>query len=598
MEPLDQRTLLAVTFKFTILDPDNRHKSIRPQLQKLLDAAGAEWATHLVGTASLEYNIGFVDKVPPGEVQLAAGASKTAELINTDPQTGQPIYQLGTALEIIDGVDRNGKNKPDGGITIYAPYLSLAYFESNTNARNEPIPEGKYDMYTVILRELGHSLGFQSRLDPSGQAPASGIFTYDQHVSSFGTGLATFTGNNAVTVYGTSVFLQIGNPSLLGTGRTVFDPGFRDQLDFLNFFNGVNFFFNGIDDLGTDLMAGVLVPGDRRTISTLDLAILKDAQTPVKLNLDSPPVGIFTVNGTGLPDVIDVSLSNGTLLIRVNNAVQSFNPTQGKDITGIVINGLNGNDTIRITENGPKVSINGGTGNDTIYGEGGSDKIRGDTGSDYLDGGVQGDRINGGSSGDTLVGATGNDFLFGDPGNDLLIGAGGKDRMDGGIGADEFRGGAGNDSVDYSKSSAAVVASIDGSPDDGTTGENDNIMDAENIIGSSFDDALIGSEGPNSLMGGSGNDTVEGGGGDDTLEGNNGLDVLVGGGGNDSLLGGAGNDRLVGSEGLDFLFGDVGDDIFITNDGEVDTPQGGDGNDSVTGDLIDHVSEIEVTDLV
>src|SRR4051812_43703486 len=107
MEPLDQRTLLTVTFKFTILDPNDQFKSIRAPLQKLLNAAGQEWGTHLIGSASLEYNIGFVDKVPPGnQVQLAAGASKTAELVNTDPQTGQPIYQVGTALEIKDGVDR------------------------------------------------------------------------------------------------------------------------------------------------------------------------------------------------------------------------------------------------------------------------------------------------------------------------------------------------------------------------------------------------------------------------------------------------------------------------------------------------------------
>ena len=40
IEALDRRVLLSVAFKFNIVDPTNQFKSIRPQLQTLLNAAG------------------------------------------------------------------------------------------------------------------------------------------------------------------------------------------------------------------------------------------------------------------------------------------------------------------------------------------------------------------------------------------------------------------------------------------------------------------------------------------------------------------------------------------------------------------------------
>jgi hypothetical protein len=648
MEPLDERTLLAVTFKFTIIDPLNKYKSIRNQLQASLNAAGAEWATHLTGNASLEYNVEFSDQLKPNNAgQIADGAAKGASVVSVDPDTGGAVYQVNTAREVQDGNDRNGE-KADGGILIYGPNTRVMFFDPDTNSRTAPIPENYFDAYTVFLHEIAHSLGFTSTRNALGALPAGNAqYTYDQHVNvqapgfySFGNGTLTFdpvTGDfiadensdNAFKVYNGEVDLEIGNPQHLGAGRFV-DPGFIDQLG--EFFDPLQFF---VDDLSTDLMGGQLLPGERKTITKLDLAILKDAGTPVNVTTDLTPEGIYVVNGTGASDTIDLSLSNGTLLIRVNNSSQTFNQEQSQLITAIIVNGLNGDDVITLTANFPAVAINGGAGadtiyggpkgdsilggggndliygrgggdvirggdgNDVIYGLGGADRMFGDAGNDHLDGGVQTDRINGGGNSDTVIGGTEDDFLFGDNGNDVLSGAGGKDRMTGGAGADAFYGGAGNDSVDYSKSTGNVTASIDGSPDDGVENEADNIIDTENIIGSSFDDALVGSEGANSLIGGAGNDTLEGGGGNDTLEGNNGADILGGGGGADSLVGGAGNDQFSGGAGLDRLFGDEGDDVFATSgDDAADTAAGGDGIDSITADVDDELTDIESADIV
>ena len=144
----------------------------------------------------------------------------------------------------------------------------------------------------------------------------------------------------------------------------------------------------------------------------------------------------------------------------------------------------------------------------------------------------------------------------------------------------------------------AVIATIDGSPDDGVEGEQDNIVDPENIIGSSFDDVLVGNDGRNSLIGGAGNDTLDGSGFHDTLEGNNGNDSLIGSGGHDSLLGGGGNDILIGATGLDHMIGDIGDDTFDALDDEIDTVEGGDGLDTVSGETDDVISDVETTNLV
>jgi Ca2+-binding RTX toxin-like protein len=69
--------------------------------------------------------------------------------------------------------------------------------------------------------------------------------------------------------------------------------------------------------------------------------------------------------------------------------------------------------------------INGGAGDDLLYGNEGQDTINGDAGSDTLIGGKDNDLLNGGA---------GDDWLFGDLGDDTLIGGFGSDRF--GLSAD------------------------------------------------------------------------------------------------------------------------------------------------------------------
>ena len=87
----------------------------------------------------------------------------------------------------------------------------------------------------------------------------------------------------------------------------------------------------------------------------------------------------------------------------------------------------------------------GGTGNDTLLGDGQANLLIGGGGADQLDGRVGDDTLSGGIGSDTLVGGEGNDLLDGGIGNDRLEGGAGDDLLTGGDGNDRLDGGAGND---------------------------------------------------------------------------------------------------------------------------------------------------------
>ena len=86
--------------------------------------------------------------------------------------------------------------------------------------------------------------------------------------------------------------------------------------------------------------------------------------------------------------------------------------------------------------------INGGNGNDTIYGEVGDDIIDGGKGKDIIFGGIGDDKLNGENWKDILHGQEGSDTLRGGDGADILVTGdlsdGQSDVLDGGNGRDTF----------------------------------------------------------------------------------------------------------------------------------------------------------------
>jgi ELWxxDGT repeat protein len=144
----------------------------------------------------------------------------------------------------------------------------------------------------------------------------------------------------------------------------------------------------------------------------------------------------------------------------------------------------------------------------------------------YMNGGPGNDGIYGGPNHDTLLGAAGNDYIDGGAGNDWLLGGNNDDRMVGNIGDDKLEGQSGHDVLD----------------------------------GGVGNDGLYGSFGNDILRGFTGDDTLDGGDGDDFAFGDVGNDLLLGGNGRDILIGGLGADRLNTTS---IPGSDAGDDILI-----------------------------------
>src|SRR5204863_8496157 len=102
---------------------------------------------------------------------------------------------------------------------------------------------------------------------------------------------------------------------------------------------------------------------------------------------------------------------------------------------GIQVNGLGGDDSLTANAGvgaATLLSVDGGTGNDTVNGSDGPDLILGGEGNDVLNGGGGDDRIVGDRGSDTMNGGAGDDTLVwnnGD-GTDVVNGGDGRDDVE------------------------------------------------------------------------------------------------------------------------------------------------------------------------
>lgn len=224
------------------------------------------------------------------------------------------------------------------------------------------------------------------------------------------------------------------------------------------------------------------------------------------------------VNGGAGSDTMDYSAATGPLYIDLRSVVQGQTGGFGTDQITSIENLIGGTFAdilvgIGVLPADPAVlgsTLQGGDGDDGIYGLVGANLLVGGAGNDYIAGGSGDDVIYGGDANGS-AGDTGDSWLGGGAGNDTIHGNLGDDRIDGGSG----------------------------------------------------NDMLFGDEGNDIITGGSGNDTISGGIGNDYLYGEAGDDIMNGDSGNDSLYGGDGNDALTGGQGLDYLIGGLGNDSFI-----------------------------------
>jgi Ca2+-binding RTX toxin-like protein len=221
-------------------------------------------------------------------------------------------------------------------------------------------------------------------------------------------------------------------------------------------------------------------------------------------------------------------------------------------------------------------TIEGGSGNDLIFGQRGNDTLRGGPGNDRLYGGIGDDKLEGGDGEDLLYGGFGADAIDGQEGGDLVrgdgtvdqplrdTGANGVDTLSYATGitpgfADAMTGFTYPKFTEYAGLPAkggerGVYLNLnDGHADNGIAssgGGVDRIEGAgfERIVGSPFSDYIVGTSASEKIFGGGGADVIRGEGGDDTLRGGADGDDLDGGGAS-SVDGGPGTDRCQNAPG-------------------------------------------------
>lgn len=238
------------------------------------------------------------------------------------------------------------------------------------------------------------------------------------------------------------------------------------------------------------------------------------------------------------------------------------------------VNGTSGND-----------SLYGGNGNDILNGADGNDNLYGQNDSDTLNGWYGNDSLYGGAGNDTALGSYGDDIYYYESGDDLYseLNAGGADKivLPSGITLSEL---SFYHVAHYTQEGSLFIV-VEGlgtieTPFFNNYGglyssriETLEFSDASTVNWNSFTSfTTYGTEGVDYIYGvqfsSHLNDTIYGLAGDDQLYGQSGNDTLDGGIGNDKLSGADGNDTYVMSAGFDRIDWDTsGSDVLWIPDG-------------------------------
>jgi serralysin len=466
----------------------------------------------------------------------------------------------------------------------YFPANGTVWLNSNNADLKTPII-GKYGFFTFI-HELGHALGLDHMGNYNGDR-TGGPSSYEDStvlsvMSYFGPNWAGFND------FGIG---QVRWADWIGSNGQTYDP----QTPMLN-----------------DIMAIQAIYGVETSTRT------GDSIYGFHSNLGSFSGGIydFTKNANPIICLFDSS-GNDTLDLSGWSTGSTINLNAGAFSS---CNSLT--DNISIAYTAIIENATGGSGNDTIYGNGYDNRLIGGAGADSLFGGdgydtanyygsltgvninlnLAGSQSSGGDGGGDLLSGfegidgsnAGGDVLTGDAGGNWLLGYGGNDYIVGGAGADGLVGGDGFDTVSYYSSSLGVniYLGTTGSQSSGGDGAGDLLFSFEGIHGSNIaGDVLTGDGNGNWILGYGGNDYITGGAGADGLAGGDGFDtvsyywsssvnIYLGTTGAQSSTGDGAGDLLSGFEGIDGS--NSGNDV-LTGDANGNWILGYGGNDYVTG---------------
>ncbi|WP_118857540.1 Calx-beta domain-containing protein [Sphingomonas mesophila] len=166
-------------------------------------------------------------------------------------------------------------------------------------------------------------------------------------------------------------------------------------------------------NLWSQLLANDTDPdaGDTRTITAVDTAgtlgsLLFDPGTQSLRYVASHDSFDFLAPGATVTDTFRYTVTDAGGL----SSIATVTVTVTGIDDGVTIRAGNGNN-----------AVDGGPGEDKLYGENGNDTLNGGAGHDLLDGGRGTDTLNGGIGNDVLIGGQGNDVLTGGAGFDTFV---------------------------------------------------------------------------------------------------------------------------------------------------------------------------------
>lgn len=272
-----------VTYNISFADPGSVYASYYPAITAALQAAGAEWNRHLIGSGNLEVEVSFAN------ISTMDGTSVSSGFVRNDGT--RDIFEQGAAYEIRTGTDPNGAD-PDIRIRIGTAYLAGAlWFDPDPQTRTAPIPANHIDAVSVLIHELGHAFVFNGWMNATnGQLPPTYMSTFDTNASFDGSNVF-FNGTGAMGRYGGPVPVTYANYGHLGNNAP--RPG---------------------PDLLFDLMNGVIYYYQTRYfISPMDVEVARDSGMFV-----SPPIDQLLNVSTRLRVQTDANALIGGFIITGN----------------------------------------------------------------------------------------------------------------------------------------------------------------------------------------------------------------------------------------------------------------------------------------
>jgi Ca2+-binding RTX toxin-like protein len=368
---------------------------------------------------------------------------------------------------------------------------------------------------------------------------------------------------------------------LVPDGAGGFLPGGIDGIDTLRNMERLRFLDVEIDvpRAPTDIQWNGVTPSNTAlpgngTIATLSAVDPNGAGTFTYALVAGSSAG-FTVSNGGTVARTGGNMGTNTTYTLNVRVTDDTGLTRTETFT--IRTGSNGNDTITAANTTDHIiyggaagndTLNGNTGNDTLFGQTGNDTLNGNGGNDTLVGQDGTDTLNGGIGNDILVGGDGNDTINGDAGNDTIRYGFGDDAdiVNGGADVDtlEIAGTGGGDTLDVTLAGAALtvfegstLTAVEAVTADLAGGTDTLIYTATGAVSVDLNNGTASGfsfiTGIENVTGGAGNDTIIGDGNANAMQGLGGTDTIDGGGGADAINGGAANDTIRGGAGADTI---------------------------------------------